>query len=84
MIITIIITSLGLALTRERINLYSALSLFFCLCHLAYGILVPQPGIELRPTVVKVQSLNQGIPNSAVFSPRKTESKEPLLKNLNI
>ena len=27
-------------------------------CHMAYGILVPQLGIKLGPSVVKAQSLN--------------------------
>ena len=30
----------------------------FWLCHRACGMLVPQPGIELLPTMVEVQSLN--------------------------
>ena len=31
---------------------------FFWPCHMACGILVPQPGIELRPSKVRAQSLN--------------------------
>ena len=34
-------------------------SFFFRLCSMAYGILVPQPGIEPMPPALEVRSLNQ-------------------------
>ena len=36
--------------------------LFIWPCHMAYGILIPQPGIKLRPLEVKVGSPNHWTP----------------------
>ena len=35
--------------------------------YVAYGILVPRPGIELVPPAVKVQSLNHWMPREIPF-----------------
>ena len=34
------------------------INLFFKPCHIAFGILVPQPGIKPEPSAVKVQNPN--------------------------
>ena len=41
--------------------IWCILFFFLLLCHVAYRILVPQPGIELRPLTVKAQSPNYWI-----------------------
>ena len=38
--------------------LFFSFFFFFWLCHVACGILVPQPGIEPMPPAVEEQSLN--------------------------
>ena len=46
---------------------FGGLFVCFWLCHTACGILVPQPGIEPKPSALKVQSLNhQGSPQRSV------------------
>ena len=37
---------------------YKSIFTFFCLCHAAREILVPQPGVKPMPPAVEVQSLN--------------------------
>ena len=41
-------------LAQYTINLF----FFFKPCHIAFGILVPQPGIKPKPSAVKVQNPN--------------------------
>ena len=45
-----------ISLSAEDIFFFNVL--LFCSCHVACGILVTQPGIELRPPALKVWSLN--------------------------
>ena len=45
-----------------KLSLAYLSSLFFLPCQAACGILVPRPGIELRPPALGVQSLNHWIP----------------------
>ena len=40
---------------------------FFGLCHVAYGILVPQAGIERRPPQWKCQVLTTGLPGNSLY-----------------
>ena len=48
--------SLGLSVTLVTPTLWS--EFFFRLCHMACGILVPQPGIEPTPPELEASSLN--------------------------
>ena len=41
---------------------------FFPMCHTAYGILVPEAGIESRPSLVQVWSPNHQIAREFFFS----------------
>ena len=53
--------------------------------YVAYGILVPRPGIELVPPAVKVQSLNYWVPGKIPFfliflTPGKIHSVSSFIK----
>ena len=60
--------------------------LLFCSCHVACGILVPQPGIELGPPALKVWSLNcwtaKEIPRWHNYLYRKYKESTPKLLEL--
>ena len=56
---------------------------FFWLCHAACGISVPQPGIEPRPSAVRVQSPNHWVVKE-VSKKNFNERKNPLIILLSL